>query len=59
MISGSYCHTSVTLDDMVTVTVTSHKITEKDIEGSGKMMLYNMYKIYVDLKENTWSFRVD
>jgi len=52
---GSYCHTSVTLDDMVTVTVTSHKITEKNVKGSGKMMLY----IYVDLKENTWSFRVD
>ena len=57
--SVSYCHTSVTLDDIVTVTVTSHKVTEKDVEGSEKMMLYNMYKIYVDLNENTWSFRVD
>jgi len=31
---------------MVTVMVTSHKITEKDIEGSGKMMSYNMCNIY-------------
>ena len=43
---------------MVTVMVTSHKITEKDVEGSEKMILYNIYKIHVDLKENTWSFRV-
>jgi len=39
--SQSHCHTSVTSDDMVT----SHKVIEKDIEGSGKMMLYNMYYI--------------
>ena len=45
-------------DDMVTVMVTSHKVTEKDVEGSGKMILYNIYKIHVDLKENTWSLRV-
>jgi len=47
-----YCHTSVTSDDMVTVVVTSHKVTEKNIEGSEKIMLYNIYKIYIDLKEN-------
>jgi len=43
------CHTSVTSDDMVT----SHKVTEKDIEGSGKIMLYNACKTHIDLKENT------
>ena len=42
MISQSHCHTSVTSDDMVTVIVTSHKIPEKDIEGSGRIVLYNM-----------------
>jgi len=41
--SGSHCHKSVTSDNMVTVTVTSYEITEKDIEDSGKMILYNMY----------------
>ena len=53
-----HCHTSVTPDDMVTVMVTSHEITEKNVEGSGKIMLYNMGKIHIDLKENTWSFRI-
>jgi len=38
--SWSHCHTSVTSDDTVTVMVTSHEITEKDIEGSGRMTLY-------------------
>ena len=33
MISQSCCHTSVT------VIVTSHEVTEKDIEGSGRIML--------------------
>ena len=56
--SGSHCHTSVTLDDMIIVTVTSYKVIEKDIEGFRKIMLYNMCKICVDLKENIWSFRV-
>jgi len=36
VISQSHYHTSVTLDDMVTVTVTSHKITEKDVKDSEK-----------------------
>jgi len=40
--SWSHCHTSVTSDDTVTVMVTSHKITEKDIESSGRMMSYNV-----------------
>jgi len=44
---------------MVTVMVKSHKVTKKDVEGSGKIILYNVYKIYIDLKENTWLFRVD
>ena len=43
---------------MVTVTVTSHKITEKDKEDSEKMITYNMCNIYIDLKTNTWLFRV-
>jgi len=46
VISQSHCHTSVTSDDMVTETVTSHKITEKDIKGSKRMMTYNVYNIY-------------
>ena len=58
VMSGSHCHTSVTSDDTVIVIVTSHKVMEKNIEGSRKMILYNMCKIYVNLKENTWSFRV-
>ena len=46
--SGSYCHisVSVTLDDMVIVIVTSYKVTEKDIEDSERMMLYNVYNTY-------------
>ena len=43
MTSGSHCHTSVTSDDMVTVMVTSHEITEKDVEGSERIISYNMY----------------
>ena len=35
----SYCHISVTSDDMVTVTVTSHKVIKKSIEDFGKIML--------------------
>ena len=38
----SHCHTSVTSDDTVTVTVTSHKVTEKNVEGSEKMILYSV-----------------
>ena len=53
MILQSYCHTSVTSDDMVTVIV-----TEKDIESSGRMISYNMYNTYIDFKVNTWLFRV-
>ena len=30
---------------MVTVMVTSHKVTEKDIEGSRKIISYNIYTI--------------
>ena len=45
--SWSHCHTSVTSDDMITVIATSHKIIEKDIEGSGRMMLYNIYNIWL------------
>ena len=37
--SWSYCHTSVTSDDMVTVIVTSYKIIEKNIKDSEKMTL--------------------
>jgi len=40
--SWSHCHTSVTLDNIVTVIVTSYKVTKK---GSGKMISYNMYNI--------------
>jgi len=46
VMSGSYCHTSVTLDDMVTVTVTSHEVTKKNIEGSEKIMSYNVCKTH-------------
>ena len=55
VISWLHCHTSVTSDDMVTVTVTSHKVSEKDIEDSGKIILYNICKP----KKNIWLFRVD
>ena len=41
--SQSHCHTSVTSDDMVTVKITSHKVIENSVEGSGKMILYNIY----------------
>jgi len=44
------CHISVTSDVTVTVMVTSHEIAEKEIEGSERMTLYNMY--------NIWLFRV-
>ena len=44
--SWSHCHTSVTLDDTVTVTVTSHEIPKKDIEGSGKIISYSMCNIW-------------
>ena len=54
----SHCHTSVTSNNTVTVIGTSHKVIEKNIEGFGKMMLYNVCKIHIDLKKNTWLFRV-
>ena len=40
--SLSHCYILVTSDDMVTVTVTSHEVTEKSVEGSRKMILYNI-----------------
>ena len=40
--SQSYFHTSVTSDDTVTVIVTSHKVTRKDIKGFRKITLYSM-----------------
>jgi len=43
---------------MVTVMVTSHKIIKKNIEGSRKITLYNIYKTHINLKKNTWSFRL-
>ena len=46
VILQSHCYTSVTSDDMVTVMVTSHEIIEKDIEGSRRIKLYNVYNIY-------------
>jgi len=46
----SYYYTSVTSDDMVTVTVTSYKIIEKDKEDSKRIMSYNIC--------NTWLFRI-
>ena len=52
VVSRSHCHTS---DNIVTVIVTSHKVTKKSIEDSGKIILYNVYYI---LKVNTWSFRI-
>ena len=48
----SHCHTSVTLDDTVTVMVTCHKVTEKDVEDSRKMILYNVYYICWSLDEH-------
>jgi len=41
--SQLHCHTSVTPDNIVIVIVTSHKITGKNVEGSGKIMSYNIY----------------
>ena len=38
-------NTSVTSDVTVTVIVTSHKITKKNIKGFGRMLLYNMCNI--------------
>jgi len=32
------CHTSVTLDDIVIVIVTSHEIIEEKVEGSRRMI---------------------
>ena len=50
--SWSHCHTSVTSDDMVTVMVTSYDITEKDIEGSRRIISYNIYNIYWPYSEH-------
>jgi len=41
----SHYHTLVTSDDIVTVMVTSYEVTEKNVEGSIKIMLYNVYYI--------------
>ena len=38
-------HTSVTSDDMVTIMVTSHEVTEKNMEGFGRMISYNICNI--------------
>ena len=46
MTSQSHCHTSVTSDDMVTVTVTSHEVIKKNIKGSRRMTSYNVCIIY-------------
>jgi len=40
--SQSHCHTSVISDDTVIVMVISHEVIEKDIEGSGKIISYNI-----------------
>ena len=37
-----YYYTSVTSDDIVTTLVTSHEVVEKDVEGSGRIILYNI-----------------
>ena len=31
---------------MITLIVTSHKVTEKNIEGSRRITLYNIYNTY-------------
>jgi len=49
----THSHTSVTSDDMATVIVTSYKITEKNIEASGKMILYNICKTYIVKAESS------
>jgi len=40
--SQSHCHTSVASDDIVT----SHEITEKNIESSGRITSYNICNTY-------------
>ena len=42
----SHYYTLVTSDNTVTIMVTSHEVTEKGIEGSGKMISYNVYYTY-------------
>ena len=37
-----HCYTSVISDNMVTVMVTGHEVTEKDVESSGKIISYSM-----------------
>jgi len=39
----THCHTSVTSYVTVTVMVTSYEVIEKNIKGSGRIILYNMY----------------
>jgi len=53
-VTRSHCHTSVTLDDMVTVTVTKSQDTWKNIEDS-KEGHYITCRTYIDLETNTWS----
>jgi len=43
VISQSHYYILVTSDDTVTVMVTSHKVTEKGIKDSEKMISYNVY----------------
>ena len=38
MTSQLYCYISVTSDNIVMVMVTSYKITEKNVEGSERMI---------------------
>ena len=38
-------HISVTSDDMITIMVTSHEVTEKNIKGFERMISYNIYNI--------------
>ena len=35
--SHNNCHTSVTSDDTITVMIMNHKVTEKNIEDSGRI----------------------
>ena len=39
--SQSYCHTSVISNNIVIVTVTDYKVTEQNVESSGRMISYS------------------
>ena len=45
VMSLSHGYILVISDNMVTVMVTSHKVTEKDIEGSERIISYNVCNI--------------